>query len=238
MESLANSLATEAVRSIWRVQKNTADGEKCPVRDVLDRIGDAWSVLVILLVGEHGPYRFNALKRAIGDISQRMLAVTLRHLERDGLISRRVFPTNPPQVEYALTDLGRSLLDRLGGSHAMGGRQSRTDQGGPSAIRLRRKVGSSEQPNHVTVRVEADGLGGRHARQAGHGHDLPADDDDEPGAGGETDFADRHDVVRRRALSAPGRWRRNTASWPCRREGCRSRPPRNSGAGRGSPCRR
>lgn len=112
MESLANSRAGEG-EAIWRVEKNTADAEKCPVRDVLDRIGDAWSVLVILLLGEHGPYRFNALKRAIGDISQRMLAVTLRHLERDGLISRTVFPTNPPQVEYALTDLGRSLLGRI-----------------------------------------------------------------------------------------------------------------------------
>ena len=115
MNSLANSLATEGGATIWRVQKNTSDAEKCPVRDVLDRVGDAWSVLVILLLGEQGPYRFNALKRAIGDISQRMLAVTLRHLERDGLISRKVFPTNPPQVEYALTDLGRSLHDRLGG---------------------------------------------------------------------------------------------------------------------------
>ncbi len=112
MESLANSLAAEGA-AIWRAEKNTSDGGKCPARDVLDRIGDAWSVLVILLVGQYGPYRFNALKRAIGDISQRMLAVTLRHLERDGLISRRVFPTNPPQVEYALTDLGRSLLDPL-----------------------------------------------------------------------------------------------------------------------------
>jgi len=99
--------------SLWRVGKGTGDAEKCPVRDVLDRIGDAWSVLIILLLGDHGPYRFNALKRAIGDISQRMLAVTLRQLERDGLISRQVFPTNPPQVEYALTDLGRSLLGRL-----------------------------------------------------------------------------------------------------------------------------
>ena len=110
------SVAT-AVRdfSTWRVSRGCGDAGKCPVRDVLDRIGDQWSVLVILLLGEHGPYRFNALKRAIGDISQRMLAVTLRHLERDGLISRTVFPTNPPQVEYALTDLGRSLLDRLGG---------------------------------------------------------------------------------------------------------------------------
>lgn len=108
--------ADTADPSIWCVDKGAAGGaEKCPVRDVLDRVGDAWSVLVILLLAEHGPYRFNALKRAIGDISQRMLAVTLRHLERDGLISRTVFPTNPPQVEYALTDLGRSLGDRLGG---------------------------------------------------------------------------------------------------------------------------
>ncbi|HET7715246.1 MAG TPA: helix-turn-helix domain-containing protein [Bauldia sp.] len=115
MESLEISSSPGGDPSIWRVAKDTAEAEKCPVRDVLDRIGDAWSVLVILLLGANGPYRFNALKRAIGDISQRMLAVTLRHLERDGLISRRVFPTNPPQVEYELTDLGRSLLDRLEG---------------------------------------------------------------------------------------------------------------------------
>ena len=115
MESLTNLPAADATASTWRVTRNSGEAEKCPVRDVLDRIGDAWSVLVILLLGEHGPYRFNALKRAIGDVSQRMLAVTLRHLERDGLISRRVFPTNPPQVEYALTDLGQSLRARLGG---------------------------------------------------------------------------------------------------------------------------
>ena len=132
MESLANSLAAEGA-AIWRVQKNTSDGEKCPARDVLDRIGDAWSVLVILLVGQYGPYRFNALKRAIGDISQRMLAVTLRHLERDGLISRRVFPTNPPQVEYALTDLGRSLLDPL-----LGLTQWAADNHGPIKASRRR----------------------------------------------------------------------------------------------------
>ena len=99
--------------SAWQVARGSAAAEACPVRDVLDRIGDQWSVLVILLLGEEGPYRFNALKRAIGDVSQRMLAVTLRHLERDGLVSRTVFPTNPPQVEYALTDLGRSLRGRL-----------------------------------------------------------------------------------------------------------------------------
>lgn len=85
----------------------------CPVRDVLDRLGDAWSVLVILRLGD-GPQRFNALRRAVGGISQRMLTVTLRSLERDGLVDRTVKPTNPPQVEYALTDLGRSLGGPIG----------------------------------------------------------------------------------------------------------------------------
>lgn len=85
----------------------------CPVRDVLDRLGDAWSVLVILRLGD-GAMRFNALKRAVGAISQRMLTVTLRSLERDGLVTRTVFPTNPPQVEYALTELGASLAGPIG----------------------------------------------------------------------------------------------------------------------------
>ncbi len=85
----------------------------CPVRDTLDRLGDAWSVLVVLRLGD-GPMRFNALRRAVGAISQRMLTVTLRSLERDGLIARTVFPTNPPQVEYALTDLGHTLAHPIG----------------------------------------------------------------------------------------------------------------------------
>ncbi len=85
---------------------------KCPVRDVLDRLGDAWSVLVVLrLAGE--PRRFNALRREIEGISQRMLTVTLRHLERDGLVTRTVFPTNPPQVEYGLSELGLTLAPPL-----------------------------------------------------------------------------------------------------------------------------
>lgn len=82
--------------------------EDCPVRDVLDRLGDAWSLLVVLNLGRR-PHRFNALRKAIGGISQRMLTVTLRHLERDGLVHRQVFPTTPPQVEYTLTELGLSL---------------------------------------------------------------------------------------------------------------------------------
>jgi DNA-binding HxlR family transcriptional regulator len=75
---------------------------------VLARVGDKWSVLVIMLLGG-GPRRFNELKRMIGGISQRMLTLTLRGLERDGLVTRTVFPTIPPRVDYELTDLGRGL---------------------------------------------------------------------------------------------------------------------------------
>lgn len=75
---------------------------------VLARVGDKWSVLVISLLGP-GPRRFNEIKRMIGGISQRMLTLTLRGLERDGLVTRTVFPTIPPRVEYELTDLGKSL---------------------------------------------------------------------------------------------------------------------------------
>jgi DNA-binding HxlR family transcriptional regulator len=75
---------------------------------LLSRVGDKWTVLVIRTLSD-GPRRFNALRREIGDISQKMLATTLRNLERDGFVSRTVTPTKPPQVEYALTDLGRDL---------------------------------------------------------------------------------------------------------------------------------
>ncbi|WP_027583189.1 helix-turn-helix domain-containing protein [Bradyrhizobium sp. Ai1a-2] len=78
------------------------------VASVLARVGDKWSVLVIMLLGD-GPRRFNELKRTIGGISQRMLTLTLRGLERDGLVTRTVFPTIPPRVDYELTDLGRGL---------------------------------------------------------------------------------------------------------------------------------
>jgi DNA-binding HxlR family transcriptional regulator len=78
-------------------------------RDVLDRIGDKWSVLVICRLGDH-PYRFNELRRAATGITQRMLTSTLRELERDGVVTRTVHPTTPPRVEYALTDAGRRLL--------------------------------------------------------------------------------------------------------------------------------
>jgi DNA-binding HxlR family transcriptional regulator len=79
------------------------------IGDVLARVGDKWSVLVVSRLGD-GPVRFNELRRSIGGISQRMLTLTLRGLERDGLITRTVFPTIPPRVDYALTGLGRDLL--------------------------------------------------------------------------------------------------------------------------------
>jgi DNA-binding HxlR family transcriptional regulator len=78
------------------------------VNSVLARVGDKWSVLVIVLLGD-GPKRFNEMKRLVGGISQRMLTLTLRGLERDGLVTRTVFPTIPPRVDYELTALGRSL---------------------------------------------------------------------------------------------------------------------------------
>jgi DNA-binding HxlR family transcriptional regulator len=79
-------------------------------REVLNRVGDKWSVLIVAMLGD-GPRRFTELKRNIEGISQRMLTLTLRGLERDGLVSRTVFPTIPPRVDYALTPLGETLLE-------------------------------------------------------------------------------------------------------------------------------
>jgi DNA-binding HxlR family transcriptional regulator len=86
------------------------------VSEVLARVGDKWTVLVVTVLGD-GPKRFNELRRALGSISQRMLTLTLRGLQRDGLVTRTVFPTVPPRVDYELTKLGHSLLEpvsRLG----------------------------------------------------------------------------------------------------------------------------
>jgi DNA-binding HxlR family transcriptional regulator len=85
----------------------------CPVRDVLDRLGDKWSVLIVTALSS-GPQRFSALARDIPDISKRMLTETLRNLERDGLLTRTVYPTKPPSVTYTLTPLGHELLAVMG----------------------------------------------------------------------------------------------------------------------------
>src|ERR1700728_5365288 len=85
----------------------------CRASEVLGRVGDKWSLQVIFSLGE-GTKRFTDLKRGIGGISQRMLTVTLRGLERDGIITRTMYPVMPPRVDYALTPLGHTLLDAVG----------------------------------------------------------------------------------------------------------------------------
>lgn len=89
-------------------QGASAHSECLGVNSVLSRVGDKWTVLVIMLLRER-PRRFNELKRMVGGISQRMLTLTLRGLERDGLVTRTVFPTVPPRVDYELTPLGHGL---------------------------------------------------------------------------------------------------------------------------------
>lgn len=85
------------------------DAEYCPYRDVIDRIGDKWSLLVLVVLNE-GASRFNEMKRTIGDISQKVLTRTLRGLEADGYITRTVYNKSPPRVVYELSEMGRSAL--------------------------------------------------------------------------------------------------------------------------------
>lgn len=84
----------------------------CPTRLVLDRIGDKWTVLVILLLSE-GPLRFSELRCRLGRVAPKVLTQTLRRMERDGLVTREIFAEVPPRVEYALTDLGASLTSPI-----------------------------------------------------------------------------------------------------------------------------
>ena len=122
-----NRKVTEAMKDIHNPVCQT-------ISSLLQRIGDKWSVLVVSTLGA-GPRRFNELRREIPSVSQRMLTLTLRNLERDGLVSRTVTPSIPPRVDYELTPLGRSLegpigqlqqwaLDNVGAIHAA---QSRYD---------------------------------------------------------------------------------------------------------------
>lgn len=97
------------------ILKNYAPNVACPVRNVLDRIGDKWSILIISILAERGKTRFNEIQRGIGDISQKMLTTTLRILEADGLVSRKVYAEIPPRVEYGLTAMGESLVPHIVG---------------------------------------------------------------------------------------------------------------------------
>ncbi|WP_262056516.1 winged helix-turn-helix transcriptional regulator [Streptomyces sp. STR69] len=94
------------------VTAQVVNAHACPVREVLDRVAGKWSVQ-ILVAAAHGPIRFTELERSIEGISRRMLTLTLRNLERDGLVTRTVFPTVPPKVEYQLTPVAQELHETL-----------------------------------------------------------------------------------------------------------------------------
>lgn len=87
----------------------------CPIRDIISHLSDKWSLLVVVVLSGHEKMRFNELQKEIQDISQRMLTVTLRSLEADGLVGRKIYAEVPPRVEYTLTELGRSLLPAIDG---------------------------------------------------------------------------------------------------------------------------
>lgn len=95
------------------ILKKYADASKCPVRNVLDRVGDKWSMLILLLLSETEVLRFNEIHKSIDTISQKMLSTTLKTLEADGLVERKVYPEIPPRVEYRLSERGKSLIPHL-----------------------------------------------------------------------------------------------------------------------------
>lgn len=108
----------QELRADKKIQKifeaaNTAKEEFCPIRDVIARLSDKWTLLTIYALGAYGVLRFNELKKRITDVSQRMLTVTLRNLETDGLVKRKVYPEVPPRVEYELTEMGYGLLAQI-----------------------------------------------------------------------------------------------------------------------------
>ena len=92
---------------------NSKQRNICPVKDIMARFGDKWSIYSILLLGQKEKLRFSEMKNGIEGISQRMLTVTLRSLEEDGIVSRTIYPEVPPRVEYQLTQLGKGLLEQL-----------------------------------------------------------------------------------------------------------------------------
>ena len=93
--------------------KNFHHTENCPIRDILSRLSSKWAMLILITLDANEVMRFNDLQKSIGDISQRMLSVTLRTLEADGLIGRKAYPEIPPRVEYSLTPRGLSLIPWL-----------------------------------------------------------------------------------------------------------------------------
>lgn len=93
--------------------QNFLPANDCPVRNILARLGDKWSFLVLITLDVNGTMRFGDIHKSIGDISHRMLTVTLRSLENDGLINRKIYPEMPPKVEYRLTESGQKLMPHI-----------------------------------------------------------------------------------------------------------------------------
>lgn len=109
----SKGFAEEKIFKALFQKANTSRKQVCPVRDIIARISDKWSLLAIYALAGHGTLRFNELKHKIGDVSQRMLTVSLRNLEKDGLVTRTIHAEVPPRVEYTLTPLGMSLAHQL-----------------------------------------------------------------------------------------------------------------------------
>ncbi len=103
-------MVLEHTKVTFEERHQAMEGDCRKVSRVLARVGDKWTVLIVMLLKE-GPRRFNEIKRMVGGISQRMLTLTLKGLERDGMVKRTMFPTIPPRVDYELTDLGHSLSE-------------------------------------------------------------------------------------------------------------------------------
>ncbi|MEJ1976345.1 MAG: helix-turn-helix domain-containing protein [Acetobacteraceae bacterium] len=120
-------------------QASGFDAAACPIRNVLDRIGDKWTMLTLAALAAT-PRRFSELHRIMPDISKRMLTQTLRGLERDGLVTRHVFPTKPPSVEYRLSPLGRSVSGATRRAGGMGGAELPEHPAGARAFRRRARA--------------------------------------------------------------------------------------------------
>ena len=147
--------AQSARRHIEVTKSQPDDHAGCiAVREVLKLVGDKWSVLVVAILGK-GPLRFSELKRTIEGISQRMLTLTLRGLERDGLLTRTVTPTIPPRVDYELTRLGLTLLEPVSALARWAERHRTTITSARERYDLRRDPGWVPRPRALAPRGEA-----------------------------------------------------------------------------------
>ena len=152
------SAARSSRRHIQVTKAQRDDHEGCiAVREVLKLVGDKWSVLVVAILG-NGPLRFSELKRTIEAISQRMLTLTLRGLERDGLLTRTVTPTIPPRVDYELTSLGRTLLEPVRALASWAERHRPTIQAARDRFDRIAAVSANRHPR-VDARDRAQALG-------------------------------------------------------------------------------